>query len=515
VWSGRGFCVILIGLAATDGPLLKRRSADKMVAESSHLTRGSQGQGVPLCVDLDGTLIKSDLLVEGFVRCVKADARYAFFAILWLFRGKAHLKAQIARHASVNVKRLPVSEEFVGWLRAEHGRGRRLVLCTASNEEAAEQVAAHFGIFERTIGSDSSRNLSGRAKAEALEEAYGERGFDYAGNDVKDLFVWDKARKALVVAPSGTLRRRMHKVPRVEKLFLSDKRQTAALWLRQLRLHQWAKNLLILVPAFASHREFEAGVMISSLLAFFWFGLCASASYVVNDLMDLDSDRAHPRKRSRPLASAELPLVQGMVGAGLLLGIAIAGAAVTLGSLFTAVMLFYLVCTLWYSVSLKRIPMVDVLVLAGLYTLRVIAGGAAIAVVPSFWLLAFSMFVFLSLAVAKRYTELRSILTAGRSIAAGRGYTTDDLPLLLSCGTSSGFVSILVLGLYANFGAEELYRYPEALWLLCPLVLYWICRLWVKAYRGHLHDDPVVFAIKDRASLVVAAICAVLVWAAS
>lgn len=470
---------------------------------------------IPLCVDLDGTLVRSDLLIEGLLRLVKNNILHVFAAFLWLFRGKAQLKAKIAARTSIDVALLPENEEFVEWLRKEHRRGRRLILCTASNRDVAEQVARRFEFFERTIASDSVRNLDGLSKAEELERQFGNNGFDYAGNELKDRHVWAKARSAIVVMPTIALRTQLQKVPRVQKVFLPEERKTPRLWLRELRLHQWAKNLLIFVPALAAHRMFEPSVALSSLVGFLCFGLCASATYVINDLLDLDADRTHPRKRSRPLASGALSLVEGITGAITLLFLGFLIAVASLGPIFIAVLLLYLVGTLWYSFSLKRIAMVDVLALAGLYTVRVIAGGAAILVVPSFWLLAFSMFVFLSLAMVKRYTELRSVLSAGRSTAAGRGYTTDDLPLLLSCGTSAGFVAVLVLSLYVNQGTGTLYRHPQALWLLCPLILYWICRVWRKTHRGELYDDPVVFAIKDKPSLLVGFACVVLAWAAS
>jgi 4-hydroxybenzoate polyprenyltransferase len=311
------------------------------------------------------------------------------------------------------------------------------------------------------------------------------------------------------------LRRRLAGVPRVERVFHGAAKPYGALWLRALRLHQWAKNLLIFVPLMASHRALEVDALRSAFLAFLWFGLCASATYLINDLLDLDADRTHKRKRQRPFASGDLSIVQGMVVALALLSTAFIGAALTVDVLFVAVLGTYALGTLWYSFTLKQIAMVDVLTLAGLYTVRVIAGSAAIEVEPSFWLLAFSMFVFLSLATVKRYTELRFARSSGRSHAAGRGYRTDDLPLLLSCGTSAGFVAVLVLALYVNLGATELYRYPQLLWLLCPLVLYWICRVWRKAHRDELHDDPLVFAVTDRPSLAVVSICLLLMWLAT
>lgn len=483
-------------------------------ADQNRPDHASDDLDIPLCVDLDGTLIRSDVLVEGYLRCVKLNVLHSLAAAYWLLRGKARLKAEIARRTSLDPGLLPVNEELLAWLRSEHRRGRRIVLCTAAAQAEAQKIAAHFQIFESTLGSDDARNLSGATKAKLLEERFGAGRFDYVGNEAKDLHVWHKARKAIVVSPTASLRRRLPLVPRLDKVF-HDRGQSIQLWMRALRVHQWAKNVLIFVPALASHRIFELEVILASLLAFFWFGLCASGTYLINDLLDLDADRLHVRKRLRPLASGRLSLVHGIAAAVALVVLAFVGATATLNGVFTFVLLLYLVATLWYSFALKRIAMVDTLSLAGLYTVRVVAGGAAIAVVPSFWLLAFSMFLFLSLAMVKRYTELRSALSAGRSGAAGRGYTTDDLPLVLSCGISSGFVCILVLALYINVGASQLYRHPHALWLLCPLLLYWICRIWRKTSRGELHDDPVVFALSDRPSIAVGFICAVLLWLAT
>jgi 4-hydroxybenzoate polyprenyltransferase len=484
-----------------------------MLTDGSPTSDERSDDKTPLCVNLDGTLIESDVAVECFLRCLKDNAQNAFFAVSWLIRRTAHLNAEMARRVSLNVELLPVNTRLLAWLQSERRRGRRLVLCTAADQALADRIAAHFGIFEAAIGSNAARNLTGRTRASLLGERFGSRGFDYAGSEARDMPVWSAARKAIIVSPSSSLRRRVQQVPRLERVF-ERSRRPAAQWIRTLRLHQWTKNLLIFVPALTSHQLLEPTVATTALLAFIWFSLCASGTYLINDLLDLDADRSHARKRTRPLASGNLPPAHGLVAAALLIAVAFVGATISLSPTFASVLLIYLVGTLWYSFALKRIPMVDVLTLAGLYTVRVIAGGAAIAIDPSFWLLAFSLFLFLSLAIVKRYTELRSILSSGGLAAAGRGYTTDDLPLLLSFGTSAGLVSVLVLALYINSGAASLYRSPQLLWLLCPIALYWISRIWRKAYRGELHEDPVVFAVSDKPSLVVGCISAVLIWAA-
>jgi 4-hydroxybenzoate polyprenyltransferase len=285
-------------------------------------------------------------------------------------------------------------------------------------------------------------------------------------------------------------------------------------WIRAMRLHQWAKNLLIFVPALGAHRLGEASILSLASLAFLCFGICASGTYILNDLHDVESDRQHPRKRLRPFAAGVLSTRQGWVGGIALIVLGLAAAFMAVNLQFGLLLTVYLIVTVWYSKALKRVAMVDVLTLAGLYTLRIIAGAAAVTVMPSFWLLAFSMFLFLGLAIVKRYTELRAVLQAGNQTAAGRGYTIEDLPLLLACGASTSFVSVLVLALYVNDGSAAMYRHPELLWLMCPPVLYWILRVWRKTYRGELHDDPVVFAIRDWPSLAVGGICTLLLWLA-
>jgi 4-hydroxybenzoate polyprenyltransferase len=459
-------------------------------------------------------VLKSDALIEGCLRLAKTNPLMVFMMLWWRLRGQACLKARVASRTQAQVPFLAYNEEFVGWLREESKHGRRLVMCAADSAALARPIADHLGLFEEVIAHGDDPGLHRDARARLLETRFGAKGFDYAGHDVADISVWKIARNAIVVAPGSTMRGRLTELSSIERQFESPSRLPTA-WLRALRLHQWAKNVLIFVPAVVSHRLMEVGVLGAAVVAFVSFGLCASATYIVNDLLDLEADRAHVRKRSRPFASGELAPAQGIAVAVLLLATGLLLAIAWLPTLFMAVLLLYLIGTFWYSWALKRIAMVDVLTLSGLYTVRVIAGSAAILVEPSFWLLAFSMFMFLSLALVKRYTELRAAQDAGRLEASGRGYTTDDLGLLLSCGTSSAFISVLVLSLYVNGGTEQLYRHPKALWLLCPLMLYWVCRVWRKTHRGELHDDPVVFAIKDRPSLLVAFLCAILLLVAT
>ena len=463
----------------------------------------------PLCVDLDGTLIHSDLLLESALALLGRNPLYLFAMAFWLLRGKAHLKREIARRCKIEVATLPYNAALVEWLRAERGQ-RRLVLCTASDAGYAHAVAAHLDLFSEVLASDGRSNLSGRHKAARLVERYGDRKFDYAGNTKVDLAVWRHARQGVVVGPSASLGKAAARVTTVERVFERERRPVR-IWTRALRLHQWLKNLLVFLPLLAAHRLFSLDAAAHAAAAFVAFGLCASGVYLLNDLLDLASDRRHPRKRERPFAAGTLPLTAGLVAAPALTLAAFA-LALVIAPLFALTLLGYYVLTLAYSFRLKRIVMLDVVVLAALYTSRIVAGAAAIAQPLSFWLLAFSMFIFLSLAMLKRYTELRMLQANGWNNAEGRGYRVDDLGLIQSLGAASGYLSVLVLALYINSTASEvLYHRPEVLWLLCPLLLYWISRMWVVAHRGQMHDDPVIYAMVDRVSRVVLVLCAVVV----
>lgn len=464
---------------------------------------------VPLCVDLDGTLLRSDLLVESCLSMLKRNPLLLLMLPVWLMHGRARLKREIALRSEVDVDSLPYDSRV---LRLLQNANQPRVLCTASDERLAWAVAARVGVFDTVMASDGSHNLSGHNKATALVERYGERGFDYAGNEARDLAIWAHARSAYVVNAGNGLAVRVGRVTDVAGVL---PRESAGLrtWMKALRIHQWLKNVLVFVPLLAAHMLFQPAALLHAVAAFVIFGVCASGVYVLNDLLDLGADRAHPRKRKRPFASGRLPLATGIAVAPLLT-VAAFIAAYVLGPRFALTLLGYYVLTLAYSLRLKQIAMLDVLVLAGLYTMRIIAGSVAIASGLSFWLLAFSMFLFLSLALLKRYTELVVQRDAGNAQAHGRGYATTDASLLATLGGASGYLSVLVLALYIDSTASAaLYRHPQWLWLMCPLLLYWISRVWIIAHRGAMHDDPVVFAVTDnvsRAVLVLGALVALL-----
>lgn len=469
---------------------------------------------VPLVVDLDGTLILTDTLHESTLLLLRAQPHRALQLPIWLSAGKARMKREIAQRVALDVAGMPFHQPFVAWIAAERERGRRLILATAADEKVALAVSAHLGLFDEVIASDGAINRSAHRKAALLVEKFGEQGFDYAGNSRDDLPVWERARRAIVVsAPAAVRRAAAQRIP-VEREFAAPTGGPGA-WVKALRLHQWLKNLLLLLPLLGAHQVFDLALLFKVLVAFVAFGLCASAVYIVNDLMDLDSDRHHPRKRQRPFAAGLLSPLTGVLAASVLVAASF-GIALAVAPAFFGWLLVYFALTVAYTFVLKRKEIVDALSLAALYTLRIIAGGAAVGLPPSFWLLAFSMFLFLSLAFVKRYSELQVMQQQGRDEARGRGYRTDDLPLIQTLGVVSGFASALVLALYINGESVlKLYQRPEVMWLTVPILLYWITRVWIKTHRGLMHDDPVLFAIRDRVSIVSGALFLAVMWAAS
>ncbi len=421
------------------------------------------------------------------------------------------LKQQLAARTHFNAATLPYSQEFLTWLPQQHAAGRNLVLCTAADQSIANAVAEHLGIFSEVLASNGKTNLSGKHKADALVARWGKAGFDYAGNSHADMAVWEQCDKAIVVNTTAVLSRKANSRFSVEIEFPSKFKLIPAS-IRLLRLKQWLKNILLFIPVFAAHKVGEIHAVTSLLVAFFAFGLSASTVYILNDLLDIESDRQHPRKKMRPLASGAVQIWVGITLAPLLL---LAGMTLAwfVGKGFFGWLIFYFVLTCLYSTVLKRIVIVDCLTLAALYTLRVIAGAAAIGIGLSFWLLAFSVFLFLSLAFVKRYAELEVMLHRGKEKIHGRGYYTTDAPLIQSLGIASGFSSVIVLAFYLNSEAVLLlYKAPEFVWGAVPVVLFWISWMWMKAHRGEMHDDPLEFSFRDRASLMAGLIFAAVIY---
>jgi 4-hydroxybenzoate polyprenyltransferase/phosphoserine phosphatase len=468
----------------------------------------------PLIVDLDGTLIHSDMLHESALRLFRDNPFETLLVPFLLFKGKAFLKQYLACRTEFDPQTLPFNEELLQWLKQQHALGRRLILCTASDRKIADLIAGHLGIFDEVIASDGVLNIAGENKAAVLVERFEHRGYDYVGNSHKDLPVWSQAHRAVVVNGSNELIKKAHDVATVERVF--PKRPIGlSSWRQVLRIHQWLKNLLLFVPLFAAHDLSNGQAWGSTFLAFVAFSLCASSVYIANDLLDLESDRLHPRKRNRPFASGIVPAWMGVLVGPLLLIVSL-GVAVFVGQQFLYWLIFYFALTCAYSWVLKRLMLIDCLTLALLYTLRIIAGAAAVGHGLSFWLLAFSVFLFLSLAFVKRYAELEVQLLSGKEKIHGRGYHIADASLIQTMGIVAGYSSVLVLALYLNSDAVlKLYAAPELIWGAVPVMLFWVSWMWMQAHRGKMHDDPLVFAVKDRASLGAAAIFAAILVAGS
>lgn len=474
---------------------------------------GTDTRFFPLAVDLDGTLIAGDLLWETIFVLIKKSPLCFFLIPIWLLNGgKARLKSEIAKRVVIKPELLPYRADFLAFLRDQKAAGRMLVLATASPKPFAEAVAAHLGLFDRVMASSETGNLRSKAKRDALIEEFGDGGFDYAGNSRDDIVVFEAARQSVVVAPDKAAAG-WHK--KHGGLIFTPEPVRLKTLIKMLRCHQWLKNVLIAVPMVLAHDILAFDTVASTALAMLAFSATASAIYILNDLFDLDADRAHARKKRRPFASGEISIPMGLLFMALLLVVA-ATVCLLLPPLFSAVMIIYLVATTAYSMSLKRMLLIDILMLAGLYTMRLIAGATATGIEASFWLLAFSGFFFLSLALVKRYVELaNSTVPAGERIA-GRGYLAEDLPMVMQAGVASAFAAILVLALYIDSDSvRTLYNYPWMIWPLAPVVLYINLRLWVLAQRGQMDEDPVVFIIKDwRSQIMVALSLAMLAVAA-
>jgi len=461
---------------------------------------------VPLCVDLDGTLLKTDTLHELIIGLVKQEP-WQLLLLPWIIfqcisRGKQHLKGYLAERVGLAPDLLPRNEVFFAYLKEEHAKGRKLILVTGCHEKIARIIADQVGLFHDVIATNSQVNLTGVCKSRKLVEQYGEKGFDYAGNGLVDRVVWKSSRECILVnAPPG-LRKLLSSELNFIHVF-DEQRLLASRFIKGLRLHQWAKNLLIFLPALTAHVFWQPGVLSVLLIAFIAFGCCASFSYVVNDLLDLEDDRKHHRKKYRPFASGHISIPVALMLAGLLLALAVV-LALVLPLRFAGLLLFYFVATNLYSFWLKKIPVLDVSVLAGLYTLRVLAGAVAIKMEPTFWLIAFSAFLFFSLAIVKRLSELLYLQKQARGEVKARGYIAEDISTLRGLGTGSALAAVLVLALYINSDSVRfLYNSPNHLWLLCPILLLWLGRVWLVTGRGSMHDDPVVFALKDRISWLI------------
>ncbi|WP_433971067.1 UbiA family prenyltransferase [Tunturiibacter lichenicola] len=480
-----------------------------------------------LCVDLDGTLVKSDTLHDSAL----AVARHRPSALLnlpgWLLQGKAALKRHLANTVKLDVAHLPYNRELLQYLEHQHAIGRPIYLATAADADTAHRIADHLGLFTGVLASDGKLNLAGKNKLAAFRSQFGDN-FSYIGNASPDLTLLQNCKEPMVANPTPGLRAALRKARIAPVHTFNETSSPLKAWLKAIRLHQWAKNVLIFLPLLLAHLR-APGLIFGSAVAFLSFGLCASATYIVNDLLDLEADRQHPSKRRRPFASGDLSALSGIVvvaafllaslSLALLVPYVIAAISPSSSLLFPHKFLLwlgiYFVTTLAYSLRLKRAVLVDVIVLSGLYTIRILAGSAATGVAVSTWLAGFSIFFFLSLAFVKRFAELENLRERGGSSAGGRGYHVADIEQLRSFGSASGYASVIVLTLYiSNLDAAQLYQHTNRLWLLVPVLLLWISRLWLTASRGELNEDPVVYAITDRRSLLLGAVVIAIVLSA-
>lgn len=469
-------------------------------------TSGRADAATPLLIDLDRALIRTDLLSEAALAFLTANPRRILHFLAWMLRGRAHLRRRLTEAATPDPKLIPVNGEVVELALEAKRRGRRVFAVTASVDEFACKVAACLPFLDGIISSGGTAELTAPQKAAMVSENL-PSVYDYVGASVDDLDVWKNAREIIVVAPDRTTRHAIQVLAKPTTIIEGKSRVRALV--KAARPHQWVKNTLVFVPALLSGTIAIPGTAIACVATFLALGLVALGTYLINDLLDIDSDRRHWSKRFRPIAAGDLSIGLAIAAAvvSIVAGLAI-GAAV--GRAVFASVLVYLALTLAYSIHLKRLPIVDVTVLATLFTLRIAIGISAADVFASPWLLTFSMALFTSLSIAKRYTEIQRATTKGETFVPGRGYTTADAPLLLGLGLATGTASVVILVLFIIFDAMErdIYSNPRWLWTFPGIMFLWIGRIWFISQRGELDDDPVAFAIKDRQSLFLGALSA-------
>ena len=463
----------------------------------------------PLCVDLDGTLVKSDTLHDSMLVLLRAHPMRVFALLAKIFQGKAAFKAYIIDHVAPDVLHLPYNRKLLQYLQSEHSRGRSIYLATGADARLAVRIAEHLGIFSGVLGSDGKVNLTGQRKLHHLRSTLSEP-FSYIGNATPDLPLLAEAAEPMVANPSARLRAKMRARGLTPVRTFDERANPVRSFIKAIRVHQWAKNILIFSPLVLAHNH-DPGAIFHVLGAFVCFSLTASATYIVNDLLDLEADRRHHSKRYRPFAAGDLSAVTGVGIVTVFLALALAGLRF-LPLSFAAWLMVYLTSTLAYSFVLKQVPLVDVLVLSGLYTLRLVAGGAATGTPISQWLAAFSVFLFFSLALVKRFAELENLRATGSQPKNGRGYLMADIEQLRAFGTASSYAAVVIFTLYiSGHDVTVLYQRPIRLWLVVPLLILWVSRVWLLASRGELNEDPVVFAFTDRMSLFIGLLIAAIV----
>lgn len=464
----------------------------------------NENKTLPIVVDLDGTLTPTDTLLESLIRLIKKSPLNLFRLPFWLIRGRAEFKCAIAKTTRISATSLPYHEELLTYLRQEKRNGRKIILATAAHQSIAKEIYDHFEFFDGIIASDANTNLKGTAKLAAIQNILG-NNFVYAGDSLADIPIWRSANAAILVSVNKQVTNLIKANVAIEKEF-TKKKVDLNDWLRALRVHQWIKNLLLFVPLLTAFSFFDIENIVRITNAFLAFSLAASATYIANDLWDLENDRSHPKKRFRPFACGKIKITNGIFIAFFCLSISFA-LAYQLSATFIQILIIYLALTTTYSLFLKEYVLVDVITLSSLYTLRILAGSIAIGVSTSSWLLAFSVFLFISLALIKRCAELVVVESSGMNSTKGRDYRVSDLVVLWPLGIASAFSAVVVFGLFISSPETQLrYSSPNLLWSVAIMLIYWLSRLWIKTSRGEMHDDPVVFAIMNKGSRITIAV---------
>ena len=463
----------------------------------------------PLCVDMDGTLVKSDTLHDSLLVFLRCHPRKSLELFGKLFRGKAAFKAYLFDSVVPDVAHLPYNRKLLHFLQSEHARGREIYLATGADVRLGTRIAEYLGIFSGVLGSDGEVNLTGKHKLQRVR-GHLNQPFAYVGNASPDLPLLAEATEPMVANPNLLLRATMRSRGIRPSREFQDRANPVKSLIRAIRIHQWAKNILVFVPLLLAH-DLRLNSMMRGVVAFFCFSLVASATYIVNDLLDIESDRRHTRKRRRPFAAGDLSALAGLAIVGLFLASALLGTRL-LPAAFLGWLLVYLISTLAYSFYLKRVPLVDVLVLSGLYTVRLLVGGAATATTISQWLAGFSVFLFFSLALVKRFAELENLRASASQPGNGRGYLLSDIEQLRAFGTASSYAAVVIFAIYiGGYDVMAHYARPSRLWFAVPLLILWLSRIWLLASRGELNEDPVIFAFTDRMSLLIGALLTLVV----
>lgn len=459
---------------------------------------------LPLCIDCDNTLIATDLLFEACFLLLKQHPTKLFLLPFWLIKGKAFLKQRLTEYVTFDWETLPYRPETLEVIEKARQDERKVVLATASPKVWAEGIANHLKCFDEIFATEKATNLSSRNKADKLTEQFGIQGFDYVGDSKDDIAVWKNANKGIIVNNQQSLVEKIQRLVGRNLEHVKIASPTLLSYAKALRIYQWLKNALIFVPLLAAHEVSDLHLLTKAIYAFIAFSCCASSVYILNDLLDLESDRRHPRKRRRPFASGAIPILHGAILMPILLVTSVYISLAYLPPLFTLTLALYYLMTIAYSGKLKQQVVVDIILLAALYTIRILAGSAATKIEPSFWLLVFSLFTFLSLALVKRYSEMSLAIEQNKFMASGRGYYTQDLIVIMCLGVSAAMCSVMIFALYINSQETNLI-YPSKYWLwgVLPFILYWNCRLWMKTNRKEIPDDPVLFAVYDWQTLVI------------